>query len=273
MGVVDAGVDDRDLDVLALEFGPSLPDRRGADVRHAHGIVDGVRHDRDDADDAGQAGEAGHFAALDVDLDAVQRVGIVREDPAAAARDRAFDAGVLLQDLRLDRGVRGGGDRVVDDRGARFGDRGRAHHDDDLDVLLREQRQRLAGGGRQLRVRERLEAARSVLLRQRRRGRGGDRDDQRCDESFANRRRHGRRPTVGDRLRIGTHVAGPLDRLCNIERAAAAQLPSADTHTRERIPASTKSRRAQPAPAILRRLSRCPAVRPGSDSVPRARAR
>ena len=39
MGVVDAGVDDGDLDVVALEA-EVLPDLRCADVRHPDGVVD-----------------------------------------------------------------------------------------------------------------------------------------------------------------------------------------------------------------------------------------
>ena len=56
--VVDAGVDDRDLDALAVQAGEAVPHGRRADERHAALVVGLHRLQRADGDDAGQAPRA-----------------------------------------------------------------------------------------------------------------------------------------------------------------------------------------------------------------------
>ena len=140
--VIDAGVDDRDLDVLAAQVLGTLPDGGRADVRHAHGVIDLVRHYGHDADDAWQTRKPRQLAALDVDLDAVHRVGVMREYLAPAAGNRRLDAGVLRADSRVNVGMILRADRVINGGCTGLGDRGVAHDDHDLDPFLGEQRQR-----------------------------------------------------------------------------------------------------------------------------------
>ncbi len=101
VGVVDAGVDDRDLHALAVQ--PEvLPDGRSADERDAAQVVRLHELQRADRDHAGQRGKLFHPVSGDANLDAVVGRAVIGDDGAAEAFDAAAHALMLAFQLALD---------------------------------------------------------------------------------------------------------------------------------------------------------------------------
>ena len=158
--VVNAGVDDRDLDMLAAEPGRALPDLRCADEWHADRIVAAEALHRYDLHDARERRERGEFAARDLHLDAVERIVIAGEHAATASGDGGLDAGVLLGDPRLDRRMVLRGEQVTNGPRLHVRDRLRTHGHDDLHLLVTAQRLRHPVHGNHTRAVHRREASR-----------------------------------------------------------------------------------------------------------------
>ena len=100
--VVDARVDDGDLDALTVEAVEAVPYRRGADERHTADVVDGHRVDGPHGLNARQSLEIRRLRGRDPDLDAVVGELVVAEDLAAEALDRALDGVLLGLELALE---------------------------------------------------------------------------------------------------------------------------------------------------------------------------
>ena len=96
--VVDAGVDDGDLDPDSGEAGRG-PGLRSADERHALGQVGLVRRDEVDPGDAGHRRQSRDLGGLDVHMDTVIGVLHLADDHAAGLADRVHDR--LLLGLHL----------------------------------------------------------------------------------------------------------------------------------------------------------------------------
>src|SRR5256885_1944324 len=132
--VVDAGIDDRDLDAFAAETRTALPHGRRADERHAHRVIRAMLDNRQDLHDAGQRGERRHLVAVDFDLDSVQGVAEALEHVATATRNFGFDALLLGRSLVFDRAPLVAGKRAIREPRPRCGDRVGRHDDHDLDA-------------------------------------------------------------------------------------------------------------------------------------------
>ena len=101
VGVVDAGVDDRDLHALAVQP-QALPDGRSADERDAADVVRLHELQRPDRHDAGQRSKLFHAVVRDANLDAVVSRLVMGHDGAAEALDAAAQAVLLAPQLALD---------------------------------------------------------------------------------------------------------------------------------------------------------------------------
>ena len=101
MGVVDAGVDDADLDAFAVEA-QGLPDRRRADHRHAVHVGPLDRKEGAHRDHARQRRQLRDLVAGNAHLDAVVGGLVVRHHGAAQALDVAMHRALRAAQLRLD---------------------------------------------------------------------------------------------------------------------------------------------------------------------------
>src|SRR5205823_4494161 len=101
VGVVDAGVDDADLDALA-GVTRALPDPGDAEVRHRHGVVELVGPGAVHSDNVGQLGDGRDRLGGEVDLHAVVGGLHLGLDLTALALERAGDGVLLLLQAALD---------------------------------------------------------------------------------------------------------------------------------------------------------------------------
>ena len=134
MRVVDARVDDADLDALAGVAGV-LPYLRNPEERHRDGVVERVGARRVDRDDVRQRRDGVDGLLRERELDAVVGRLHLGDDPAALALDRAGDGVLVLLQAALDRVALARGELAallrLDD-----GDGVARHLDDDVDLLI-----------------------------------------------------------------------------------------------------------------------------------------
>ena len=102
MGVVDAGVDDADLDSLAVEPVHAVPHCRRPDVGDTTGVVGGDGGHGTNTHHALQAGQVARSVRGDDDLDPVVRRLVVAKHRAAQSFDLVLDRLLLSLQLSLE---------------------------------------------------------------------------------------------------------------------------------------------------------------------------
>ena len=101
MRVVDAGIDDGDLDAFAMDS-EALPDGRAADQWDAVHVAGFGREQRAHTDDTRQCGQLLELVARDADLDAVVRGLVIGQHRAAHALNVAVQSFLGGPELPLD---------------------------------------------------------------------------------------------------------------------------------------------------------------------------
>ena len=206
MRVVDTGIDDRDLDVLALKGRRTLPDLRRADERDADHILYVVLRRRDYLNHSGEIRETGDLAARYLNLNTVQCVVIVREHRAAPGHERRLDRGLLLGDLLVNCVVILFTDHVSGGTRAELRDRRRAHRHHHIDPLIHEQRQGLFLRDERS-VIQRFEAARRrTLLRECSRGTSREGGNQNRCRNNAQTMPQAQRRSMGNNAFVTLHA-------------------------------------------------------------------
>ena len=100
--VINARVDDADLDPLAAKVGRRVPDRRSTDVRDACHIVGHVVVHRQQSDHSGYRSELVQLRRWYLDLDPVQRRLELGEDFSTRRLNLRFDRVLVALELVFD---------------------------------------------------------------------------------------------------------------------------------------------------------------------------